>query len=103
MSLDGIPAKYHVNVSSQDYPSEPRRSPPDSLLILANDQNDPSASRPRSLYSGAAGAPPGDMRGLTPPPAMRRDSEGVWSEDGSEVLLAPPDGPDHTIGKGGRI
>jgi hypothetical protein len=72
-------------------------------LQYADVQNDPSASRPRSLYSGAAGPQSGDMRGLTPPPTMRRDSEGVWSEDGSEVLLAPPDEPSHTIGKGGRI
>lgn len=45
----------------------------------------------------------GDLRGLTPPPTMRRDSEGVWSEEGSEVLLVP-DGQrgqgDHISGKG---
>ncbi|KAI9638818.1 uncharacterized protein MKK02DRAFT_31132 [Dioszegia hungarica] len=58
---------------------------------LLDPNHDPNDQRPRSMYNGPLGGRPEDG-GLTPPPALRRDSSVTWSEEGSEVLLVPGSG-----------
>jgi hypothetical protein len=98
---DGVPAKHHVDVSSEERAAHHCKSNYWPYYLSSADwEHDGAVSRPQSTFVGKPSNSHGDMRGLTPPPAMRRDSEGVWSEEGSEVLLVPPGETPRAAGAG---